>query len=252
MKEWQEAGLVLSVCPYGEGSILVHLFTEEHGVVHGIVRGGGARRNAATWQVGNLVMVQWKARLTGQLGSVAGELVQSVAARCLDYPVALSMLSSACAVADGALPQDEAHPEVFMRLVRLLTLIGVAPEPPPMAAYLRWEACLLSALGYGLDLRVCAVTGTREGLEYVSPKTGRAVSVEGAGEWRDRLLPLPSLFLDEDLEGARDEWCAGIDLTGYFLERWVFGVRHKGMPLARGYLRERLSVPLGSTEDDAE
>lgn len=232
---------MLSARPYGEGSLLVHLFTEQHGVVHGIVRGGGSRRQAAMWQVGNLVLATWKQRLSGQLGSVSAELVQSMAARCLEYPLALAMLSSACAVADGALPQDEAYPEVFMGLVRLLTLISVAPEPPPMGAYLRWEAEVLVTLGYGMDLRCCAVTGVSEGLCYVSPKTGRAVSEEGAGEWKARLLPLPAVFLEHDADGDEAEWSAGLAVTGYFLERWVFGVRHQGIPYARVSLGERFS-----------
>ena len=47
----------------------------------------------------------------------------------------------------------------------------------------RWETVLLADLGYGLDLTSCAVTGATEGLAFVSPKTGRAVTAEGAGIW---------------------------------------------------------------------
>ena len=48
--------------------------------------------------------------------------------------------------------------------------------------YLRWELRLLEELGFGLDLSACAVTGATEGLAFVSPKTGRAVS------WRGRAI----------------------------------------------------------------
>ncbi|EHH68568.1 DNA repair protein recO [Gluconobacter morbifer G707] len=145
--EWEAAALVLSVQPYGEGSTLVHLFSEEHGVSHGMVRGGGSRKQASLWQTGNLVMARWRARLVGQLGTVTAEPVQSMAAKLLDMPLQLAMVSSVCALADGALPQAEPHPELFMRMIRLLTLIGVAPEPPPLGAYLRWERELLSERG---------------------------------------------------------------------------------------------------------
>lgn len=36
----------------------------------------------------------------------------------------------------------------------------------------RFELALLSALGYGLDLRACVLTGEKEDLAYVSPKSG--------------------------------------------------------------------------------
>jgi outer membrane protein assembly factor BamA len=52
-------------------------------------------------------------------------------------------------------------------------------------------------LGYGLDLSACAVTGRTEGLSYVSPRTGRAVTREGAGIWPARLLPLPGFIVDQ-------------------------------------------------------
>ncbi|EHH68567.1 hypothetical protein GMO_13370 [Gluconobacter morbifer G707] len=34
-------------------------------------------------------------------------------------------------------------------------------------------------MGYGLNLEACAVTGLREDLRYVSPRSGRAVSEAG-------------------------------------------------------------------------
>ncbi|WP_408871371.1 DNA repair protein RecO [Gluconobacter frateurii] len=249
MMEWEAAALVLSVRPYGEGSALVHLLSEEQGISHGMVRGGGSRKQAPLWQTGNLVMARWRARLSDQLGAVTAEPVQSVGARLLDLPLQLAMVSSACALADGALPQGEAHPELFMRLIRLLTLIGVAPEPPPVAAYLRWERELLAELGYGLDLSACAVTGACDNLHFVSPKSGRAVSEEGAGVWRDRLLPLPVFLANETEDGNPEDWFAGMTLTGHFLSRWVFGVRHQPLPAARERLFERVRRLAG--KDDA-
>ena len=65
---------------------------------------------------------------------------------------------------------------------------------PPLVA--RFEAQILAECGFRLDLSRCAATGTSEGLAYVSPRSGRAVSLEAGAPWRDRLLPLPG-FLRE-------------------------------------------------------
>ncbi|QDH16195.1 DNA repair protein RecO [Swingsia samuiensis] len=240
MVEWEEAALIVSVQPYGEGSALVHLFSEQHGISHGMVRGGRSRRQSFLWQVGNLVMARYRARLAENLGSIIAEPIQSVGNRLLDFPLSLAIVTSACALVDGALPQGEAHPELFMRLVRLLMLISLEPHMPSVTPYLLWEKELLAELGYGLDLSVCAVTGHRENLKFVSPKTGRAVSEEGAGEWRDRLLPLPSFFLNTAEDGSPEEWLQGMNLTGHFFSRWVFGVRHLPLPFARERLLNRV------------
>lgn len=232
MVEWDDAAIVLRTIPYGDTSLLVHVLTQHHGVWRGLVRGGLSRRHTATWQVGNILAARWKARLPENLGTLTGETVRSCAASLMDSSLGLALLSSACAVCVESLAEKEAHPAFFAELVRLLSEISISPDSPPVASYIRWEKTLLQVIGYGLDLTACAVTGQKEALVYVSPRTGRAVSAEGAGEWRDRLLPLPS-FLGNDAESNRHEWCEGLRLTGYFLERAAFATYHRPLPAAR-------------------
>ncbi|GBQ72478.1 DNA repair protein RecO [Ameyamaea chiangmaiensis NBRC 103196] len=248
--EWEAAALVLSAVPYGEGGALVHVLTEEHGVFHGLVRGGASRTQSALWQTGNLARVRWRARLSEQLGQISGELIHASCARLLDAPLAMAMIASCCALADGILPEREAFPDLFLSLVRLVSKLSLDPDwvgRGGVAALLRWEADLLAASGFGLDLTCCAVTGDTRDLSYVSPRTGRAVSVSGAGVWRDRLLPLPSLFMNEDEAGSPDDWCAGLALTGFFLARDAFGQRHLPLPAARDRLQARMDTLAASS-----
>jgi DNA repair protein RecO (recombination protein O) len=102
-----------------------------------------------------------------------------------------------------------------------------------------WETVLLSDLGFGLDLASCAVTGATEGLAFVSPKTGRAVTAEAAGIWSDRLLRLP-LFLTGQHPSGPEDWREGLRLTGHFLTRDLFGARHRPLPMARQMLYDRV------------
>nr|WP_233140264.1 DNA repair protein RecO [Acetobacter sp. DsW_063] len=229
--EWEAPALVLSTAPFGEADLLVHLFSAEHGVVHGLARGGGARRNAAMWQPGNLVHAQWRARSAEQLGSLVGETVAAIAGRAIQSRIALSCLSSICVVADLALPERQPHPHLFDDTVAVLS--ALPREENAFANLLRWEMALLADLGFALDLSVCAVTGEREGLAYVSPRTGRAVSRDAAGIWAQRLLPLPALFMDPADFGTPEQWSEGLRLTGHFLWRDVFGPLHRPLPSAR-------------------
>jgi DNA repair protein RecO (recombination protein O) len=106
---------------------------------------------------------------------------------------------------------------------------------------IRWELIVLSGLGYGLDLTSCAVTGRTEELTYVSPRTGRAVTAEGAGAWATKLLPLPGFLTGAtppDMQGWRD----GLRLTGHFLARDAFGHQHRPLPQARRMLYDRVSA----------
>ena len=241
--EWEAPAIILSAAPYGESALVVHVLTGEHGPYRGLVRGGASRGQAAMWQPGNLITARWFARLSEQLGSLTAELVHPSAARVLDYRLPLAMLSSSCAVADDVLPERQPQPRVFEGLLQLLTLLSLDPmegaEAGP-AALVRWEAVLLADMGYGLDLSSCAVTGSFSGLAFVSPRSGRAVSEAGAGEWKERLLRLPRLLLASDDPGDIADWCDGLRLTGHFLARDAFGQRNRPLPAARVRLLEMM------------
>jgi DNA repair protein RecO (recombination protein O) len=234
--EWEAPGIVVSVAPFGEGDALAAVFTESHGVFRGLARGGLSRARANIWQTGNLVEARWVARLADQLGSFSADLVHPSAALAMQDALPLAVLTSACALAEGALPEREPYPAIFSGLLHLIAHIG---QNDPVAALVRWECGLLTELGYGLDLAACAVTGARENLAFVSPKTGRAVSEGAAGLWRERLFRLPP-FLTGGAAPDNDDLVDALRLTGHFLTRDVFGSRHRPLPVARTMLYDRL------------
>ena len=235
--DWEAPAVVLDARSYGEGGALVTVLTQEHGPYRALARGGGASAQASLWQRGNLVQARWVARLADQLGSVSAELVHPGAALAMDDPMALAILASACAVAEGALPEREPHPAAFAGLVALIAALPSGAEALP--ALVRWEATVLAELGYGLDLGACAVTGAVVDLAFVSPRTGRAVSRAAAGIWESRLLPLPGFLAGQAGSGPAD-WRDGLKLTGHFLARDAFGQHHRPMPAARHMLYDRV------------
>ncbi len=236
--EWSAPGIVLGIAPYGEGDALASVLTEAHGLYRGLARGGASRSKAAIWQPGNLLQLRWVARLSEQLGSLTGELVHPAASLAMQDALSLAMLSAACAVAASAMPERQAHPRIFSGLLRLLAHL---PQGPDMLTDLvRWELDVLAELGFGLDLSRCAVTGQTANLAYVSPRTGRAVSAEAGFAYKDRLLPLANFLRGNEPPGFAD-WAEGLRLTGHFLTRDVFGLRHAPLPEARRRLHDRVS-----------
>ena len=81
----------------------------------------------------------------------------------------------------------------------------------------------------------------RDGLVYVSPRTGRAVSAAGAGVWADRLLPLPPVLLGQG-EAPDAEISEGLRTTGHFLHTWLApALGDRPLPEARQRLVDRLA-----------
>jgi DNA repair protein RecO (recombination protein O) len=240
--DWQDQGFVLAARRHGESDAILTVLTREHGRHLGIVKGGTGRRQRAIVEVGNAVVAHWHARLSEHLGRFQVELSAPHAALCMADPGRLAALSAGCATLDAALPEREPHEDVFDDFAALVEQLSRKAMDWP-TQYVRWEARLLSSLGFGLDLSQCAVTGAREGLAYVSPKTGRAVTAEAGKLHKDRLLPLPAFLIRMQQEPARDDLIAGLRLTGYFLDRHVFVHALKpGAAEARARLIERLAA----------
>ncbi len=238
--EWSDEGIVLAARRHGEGALVVSLLTLAHGRHAGLVHGGGSARARGVYQPGNRVSAHWRARLEEHLGSYRCELVAGEAARLLDDPLRLGALASACALIEAGLAERAPHPALYRGT---LSLIDALAGPDWGRAYVRWEMALLTELGFGLDLGSCAATGVTEGLAYVSPKSGRAVSLAAGAPWRDRLLALPGFLIEPAGpagEGGEADILAGLDLAAHFLERHVFADSLSGMPAARTRLADRL------------
>ena len=230
--DWDDEGVVLSARPHGEAAAIVTLLTRAHGKHAGLVRG---QRRLAALQPGTSVQAQWRARLADHLGTYTLEPTDCPAASLLDDPLRLAALASACAVLDGAVPEREAYPHLYDGLAALLD--GLEGEFWG-AVYVVWEVRLLAALGFGLDLQHCAVTGANDQLAYVSPRSGRAVSLSGAEGYEDRLLPLPGFLRGEG--GADPESILqGLRLTGHFIARRLFAQAHRPTPPARDRFVDR-------------
>lgn len=232
MPEWVADGIVLSVRPHGEGSAVVNVLTSDYGRHAGLVRGGSSAKMRGALQPGNRVKASWRARLPEQLGQMQIELNQSISALVLDDPLRLAGMASICELLDGALPEREAQPALYMGTNALLDLICIDDsENRWLEGYIRWELGLLYAAGFRLELERCAASGQNTNLAFVSPKSGGAVALDQAGEFANRLLALPG-FLG-GVQCAVHDYTAGLSLTGHFLGRRVFGAHNLDIPTQR-------------------
>lgn len=253
--EWMDEGLLLSAQPHGEHAMIASFLTAEHGRHAGLVAGGQSRKNMPLLQTGNLSTVRWQARLLDHLGHYTLEPLTPFAARWLADSEILAFIASACAVAEASLPERQPMRGVFASLCSLFSLEDRDLWAP---AYIKWETGLLKALGYGMDLSSCALSGATEGLAYISPRTGRAATAEAGQPYAEKLLPLPA-FLCGSFDWDDLDIFNGLALTGHFLSRHVFAhpqnrrlVPQDGMlPLARQRLSALYETKIQKNEEVA-
>lgn len=239
--EWQDDAILLSQRPHGDSGAIAVLFTRARGRHAGLVAGGQSARVWRGLQPGATVEAFWRGRLTDSLGSIRLEARDNAGALLLDDPLPLAALASVAALLDALLAEREPHPALFDATLALLDQL---PGPVWGESLVLWELALLGSIGFGLDLSRCTVSGATEGLGFVSPRTGRAVATEAAGEWRDRLLPLPGFLMGQG-SGGLEEVRLGLALTGHFLARHALAAQHRPLPAQRERLAQLVNKTLG-------
>ncbi len=216
--EWTDEGLILSARPHGETATIVTLLTPAQGRHAGLVMGGQSGKKQATLQIGNLVSARWRARLADHLGNFSLETITPFAAPWLRDPEVLAIIASATSVTEAALPERQPMQGIYASLIALFSTEDRTLWAP---SYVKWEMGLLGALGYGMDLSCCALSGVTENLAFISPRTGRAACRDAAAPYREKLLPLPA-FLCGAPDWDDTDIADGLALTGHFLSRHVF------------------------------
>ena len=237
--DFHEEAFVLSARAHGDTGVVVDMLTETQGRRGAYVAGGASRKMKPFLQPGSRVLADYRARTSDHLGSARLEAIGEGVSALFDDPLALHGLAAAAAVAQGALPEREPHPGAFLAFEALMAAFQI-PDVWP-AIFVRFEAGLLEDLGFGLDLSRCAATGTMDDLIYVSPRTGRAVSREAGAPYADKMLTLPPFMLGAQAGLIEGDVKAGFDLTGHFLEQFVFHPQNKPLPPARVWMLDKLA-----------
>lgn len=227
--QWSADGLIIGVRRHGESSVIAEVMTAGRGRQLGLVRGGRSHRLAPVLQPGNTVSVTWRARLEDHLGTFTVELLDSRAAALILDRQRLYLSQVLCEHL-RLLPERDPHDLLLGMVVDLMDRSGSKLEIG--AAFAEFELALLDELGFGLDLSSCAATGATDELEYVSPKSGRAVSRAAAEPYKDRLLRLPAFLLGTGEHDA-GEVGAALRLTGHFLDMHVWMARNIEPPPMR-------------------
>jgi DNA repair protein RecO (recombination protein O) len=229
--DWSDRAIVLGVRRHGESSVIAEVMTQTRGRHLGMVRNGKSRSMVALLQPGNLVDVTWRARLDEHLGNFSMEPISYRAAQLMESPVGLNGVQALAALL-RLLPERDPHPHLFEMLDIVLDHLSEPAEAGEL--YVRFELAVLNDLGFGLDLAQCAATGSREDLEYVSPKSGRAVCREAGLPYRDKLLLLPEFLKTTSSKAANeDSLMAAFRMTQFFLSRHVYEPRGLTPPMAR-------------------
>jgi DNA repair protein RecO (recombination protein O) len=196
-----EAGWLLHSRPYRETSLLVDVFTREHGCLRLVARGvrghsAGARQKRSLLQPFVPLHLGWRGR--HELKTLVAVEARGASARLAGPALYCGLYVNE--LLERVLQPADAHPEVFDRYQALLPALASARRPEPCLR--EFELSLLAALGYGVALTHDATSGqpiSPTGSYRFVPETG----LVAAGGEADTATVFSGAHL---LAMARREW----------------------------------------------
>ncbi|MDN5247861.1 MAG: DNA repair protein RecO [Wolbachia endosymbiont of Tyrophagus putrescentiae] len=232
---WQDEGAVIATKNYGDKNLILSLFTQNHGKHRGMVRIANNK-----FQVSNILHVEWSGKLPENLGFFKCELIESPFHYFFHDRLKNMAVISFAFMLDKLLPEGESCAVLYNNFRYFIDIIKHSDESW-QSHYLNLELLLLTQLGFKLDLSKCAATGDTEDLQFISPKTGRAVSKKAGNCYADRLLPFPQMLHDvyhHNLQNnySFQEFQSGLKITGYFLNKYLFLQLNIKLPEARNLM----------------
>ena len=212
-----DEGIIIKKKKYRESSLLISFFSLNHGINSGLVK-GVLKKDFGTYEIGNKVYIKSSFRLDEQLWNCRFELIKNNSVNYFDNQNKLNALLAVCSIIDLSLPKNNPQINIYKKTINLIENL-LSKEWT--VKYIFWELFLLSELGYGLDLEKCVVSGKKENLIYVSPKSGKAVSKKEVEKYKNKLLNLPKFLIDKNVKPSNDSLKQAITLTGFFIDKFL-------------------------------
>jgi DNA repair protein RecO (recombination protein O) len=223
--QWTSEAIIIKQQKFSDDKLLCWLLSSTHGVYKGLLTLNKKTRSQI--QVGNIVNATWRARLQEHLGSYYCELIKPLPMAVINSKLKLSSIASLCSILSSSLPERVLEAKLYDSSVSYL--LTLKDHNNWLIEYIKLELLLLQEMGYGLKLDICALSGEKDNLYYISPKTGAAVTKEAGSPYHDKLFKLPGFLKNEEIE--KEDIINAFKITEHFLRKRLYD--DKELPGAR-------------------
>lgn len=233
--EWESQGIILANRNFSESKVITTIFTKDFGLKSGIYS------KRCLFTPGNIVYARWKARLETHLGTWKIEQLEEISSFIFFNQENLILLNSLLILLIKSLPEGESKKQVYQVAIKIL--LGFKIKSNNLYKdFVKFDLLLLKELGFGLDLKKCASTGSTSDLFYISPKTGRAVCKDAGKKYHLKLILLPTALKNaessQDATLTKSDFIECIKVINYFYKRFFFTPLGIEFPFYREMLAE--------------
>ena len=216
---WDDIGYLVSKNKYNENSLIVEIFTKNHGKVPGIIFGGTSKKLRNYLQIGNKIYVNFNSKSENKIGYFKIEIQQALSPLYFDNQKKLSCIISAMSLIK-ILTAD------FQKNIKIYDLIDNFYELLKskfwIKNYIFWELELLKIVGYNLELKNLVdkkIIGNE--LKYFSKSTSNKKII-------------PNFLIDKKDDFVdNNNLLVGLFLVGDYLEKTILKPNNLNQPISR-------------------
>ena len=128
------------------------------------------------------------------------------------------IIASASELCLKLLPLQQCYKEIYRDLEYLLNSNNNLKEL--ISKYIYWEINFLRNTGYGLNLYECIVSGKKEDIFFISPKSGNSVSYKIGKNYEKKLFKIPLCFKKQNVNIEYSDYLKGLEIIGFFINKY--------------------------------
>ena len=160
---WHDEGYLLSKNNFDENSLIIEAFTLEHGKCSGIIYGGSSRKQKKNLQIGNKILLNWKAKSENKMGYFSAELIKPISPPFFDDKERSICILAACSILKILLPERQINKKIYLFFENFLTNLSYENW---IDLYIEWELSLVKELGYESENKNTLKNNVKEALIF--------------------------------------------------------------------------------------
>ena len=216
---WDDTGFLLSKNKYSENSLIVEIFTKNHGKISGIIFGGTSKKIKNYLQIGNELYVNFNSKTDNRIGYFKIEILKAYSPVYFDEPKKLHCISSAMNLIKILTAESQSNSEIYMLINDFYLILDASNW---LTNYIFWELRLLSLLGFNLDLNNMVKKKIINGKTFYFAESSTEKKI------------VPNFLIDKN-KNLNDpkEILDGLKLVGDFIDKTILRPNNINLPISR-------------------
>jgi len=216
---WDDVGFLLSKYKYNENSLIVEIFTKEHGKVSGIIFGGTSKKIRNYLQIGNKLYTSFTTKSENKIGYFKVEIFKAFSPIYFDNAKKLNCINSVMNLLKILTADSQKNENVYELIDNFYQILT---DPIWIKRYIFWELDLLSILGFKLDLENMVIKETIDDkiLYVVKSSTEKKI--------------VPNFLIEKNYnQETMKDLLNGLKLVGDFMDKTILKPNNINYPNSR-------------------